>query len=497
MRFVSWPHVINAKKSAANGHHGATQPNQPAPYPKVRERARMDHETLQALIGVYRARSSTDLLAIIMEEAEGPESRAAVLELLRSLSAEALADDKLAPVRRKASQFSLNAEDFELAERIARGSDLPEDKVMRARALHGLGRDQEAVSLYRQAISHDPAIRNRDLERLLGIRPGSSLTTQPAKIISLTSYSNRRENKPEPSRSDPQNESFFGDLDEASLTFADVAGLEEIKAEIKRRIVMPYLKPSLFERFKQKPGGSILLYGPPGCGKTLIAKATAGESDARFLSVNPEDILDKYAGEAEKRLRVFFDEARSDQPAILFFDDFDVMASRRASKGEAAPALISALLSELDSNQRNNSGVLVLASTNAPWTLDSAFFRSGRFQRIMFAAPPDMTARKKILGAALIGVPGAERISFDAIARKTMGFSGADLTALAQWACDATLARALAGASGATVTTALLKDGVKNFAPSAGDWLRTARLELRKLDRHQNLARFFAAVYRS
>src|ERR1700752_3357794 len=106
----------------------------------------MDHETLQALIGVYRARSSTDLLGIIMDEAEGPQSQAAVLELLRSLCTENLAEDKFAPVRRKACQFSLNAEDFELAERLAQSSELPEDKAMRARALHGLGHDQEAVA---------------------------------------------------------------------------------------------------------------------------------------------------------------------------------------------------------------------------------------------------------------------------------------------------------------------------------------------------------------
>ena len=131
----------------------------------------MDNETLQALIKVYRARASTDLLSIIMDEAEGPQAQAAVLELLSSLSLESFADDNFAPVRRKACHFCLAAEDYDLADRLTRASELPEDRVLRARALHGLDREQEAVAVYRQAIVQDPAIWNRDIERLLGIRP--------------------------------------------------------------------------------------------------------------------------------------------------------------------------------------------------------------------------------------------------------------------------------------------------------------------------------------
>src|SRR5262249_5012875 len=154
------------------------------------------------------------------------------------------------------------------------------------------------------------------------------------------------------------------------VTFADVGGLDEIKTQIEKRIILPFQKPALFQKFKKKAGGGILLYGPPGCGKTLLARATAGQCNAQFLNIAIEDVLDMYIGESERKLHALFEKARASTPSVMFFDELEALAGKRQhTREQTSSKLVSLFLSEMDGFIKNNSGVLVLAASNVPWAI--------------------------------------------------------------------------------------------------------------------------------
>jgi len=240
----------------------------------------------------------------------------------------------------------------------------------------------------------------------------------------------------------------FGDVTdltryrEQSSSFADVVGLQKIKKQIHKKIILPFKEPSLYQRFRKKIGGGVLLYGPPGCGKTLLARATAGECNAQFFNVEVSDILDMYIGESEQKLHAIFEKARSETPSILFFDELEALAGKREhARNSTSANTVSQFLTELDGFSQNNSGVLVLASTNVPWAIDSAFLRPGRFDRMFFVPPPDKEAREGILEHHTKDRPTNGQIDFKLIANKTSGYSGADLENLIEMAADEAITR--------------------------------------------------------
>ncbi|MGK3959391.1 AAA family ATPase [Sorangium sp. So ce118] len=262
---------------------------------------------------------------------------------------------------------------------------------------------------------------------------------------------------------------------EARATFAEIGGLDEVKKAVHRAILLPLQRPDLYARYGRKAGGGILLYGPPGCGKTLLARATAGESDLPFFNVRIEDILDPYVGMSERNLHDAFVEARAHAPCVLFLDELDALAfARRKHHGSAARALVDQLLQELDAIGSENKGLLVLGATNAPWDVDDALKRPGRFDRTVFVPPPDEEARRSILEIAMAGRP-ADRLDLKKIARATPLWSGADLRAMVDQAFDRVIEEALDTGEEPPLRMKHLEAVLAEQRPSTLEWLARAR----------------------
>ncbi|HWA28660.1 MAG TPA: AAA family ATPase [Lacunisphaera sp.] len=267
----------------------------------------------------------------------------------------------------------------------------------------------------------------------------------------------------------------LAEIERPALTFADVGGMDAVKEEIRMKIILPLKQPELFKAYGKKAGGGILLYGPPGCGKTFLARATAGEVSAGFLAIGINDVLEMWIGQSEKNLHAIFEQARSHRPCVLFFDEVDALGANRTDMLRSGGRhLINQFLSELDGVQSDNEGLLILAATNAPWHLDPAFRRPGRFDRILFVPPPDQAARAAVLRIQLKGKP-VDAVDFDGLAKKTEGFSGADLKAIVELAVEEKLRSAMKSGQLKPLGTADLADAIKRHRPTARDWFETAK----------------------
>jgi len=259
------------------------------------------------------------------------------------------------------------------------------------------------------------------------------------------------------------------------VTFGDVGGLDDVKKTINRTIVLPYQRPDLYERYGRRAGGGILLFGPPGCGKTMLARATAGECRLPFSNIRIEEILDPYFGISERNLHDAFVQARTFAPCVLFLDELDAIGfARRKHVGSAGRALVDQVLQELDAIGADNEGILVLAATNAPWDIDEALKRPGRFDRLIFVPPPDIEAREQILTLHLHGRP-VEGLDVRRVAKQTPLFSGADLRAVVERAVDRVIDDALTSGGDPPLTQRHVDAALEGFRPSTLEWLGTAR----------------------
>jgi transitional endoplasmic reticulum ATPase len=351
---------------------------------------------------------------------------------------------------------------FVILERLVQDQDSPPAaRVHYAKLLARNGDVERAIAQYKLAVETDPAVADVDFANQYGL----GHTPEENEVVDGRVAVGAFESSPD----------VTGRLEKPKIRFADVGGMDSVKEEINLKIVHPLKHPELYKAYGKAIGGGILMYGPPGCGKTYLARATAGEVSASFLAVGLDDVLDMWLGNSEKNLHALFEEARRNRPCVLFFDEVDALAASRADLRQSTSRMvINQFLSELDGATASNDGVLVLAATNAPWHLDSAFRRPGRFDRILFVPPPDAPARAGILRVLTVGKP-QESLDFEQLARKTDFYSGADLKAVLDHAIEAKLREAMKTGVPKPLTTKDLLAAVAKVTPSTKEWFATAR----------------------
>ena len=330
--------------------------------------------------------------------------------------------------------------------------------MLLARVHMRLGNRKAAEEAYDRAVHTDPSASDQPL--LDVIRSG-----KPAEAPALKYGSSAGE--------------AFYEGESSGITFGDVGGMEEVKEHLRMNIILPLRSPELFKTYGKRVGGGILMYGPPGCGKTYIARALAGECNATFYGVGIHEILDAFVGSSEKNMHKLFDQARRNAPAVIFLDEIDALGQKRGGGGDpwgrALRGTVDTLLTEMDNLGKPDKPVLVIGATNTPWAVDPALRRSGRFDRVVFVPPPDRKAREEILRLHLRGKPTEEDVDVEKIAVKLEKFSGADIRTLVDRAVEEAIKRAMKSGKTERITTANLLDAAKGMRPTTEEWLATAQ----------------------
>lgn len=287
----------------------------------------------------------------------------------------------------------------------------------------------------------------------------------PESILATTSA---------PGPAEPDLDAF--ETERPAITLADVGGLAQVKKRLNASFLVPMKNPELTKLYRKSLRGGLLLYGPPGCGKTYLARAIAGELGASFITATASDLFNHYIGESEKALHALFETARREAPCVLFLDEIDGIGAKRSSTGSAPwlRIVINQLLTELDGVTGNNEGVYVLAATNQPWDVDPALRRPGRLDRTLLVLPPDAPAREAIFGVHLRDRP-VQGINLAVLAKKSEGLSGADIAYVCELAAENALMDSIETGEPRLMGMADLLEPLGVVQPSIVPWLESAR----------------------
>jgi transitional endoplasmic reticulum ATPase len=256
-----------------------------------------------------------------------------------------------------------------------------------------------------------------------------------------------------------------------SLRFDDVAGLDDVKEDIRLKMIYPFQHPELAAKFDIRPGGGVLMYGPPGTGKTMLAKATAGEIDATFFRISPADVLSKWVGEAEQNIKKLFDAAAAEPRSIIFIDEIEALVPARRDEGSSVmQRVVPQILQGVEGFDRKaGRPVLLMGATNVPWQLDPAILRPGRFDEKVYIPLPDLPARRKMLDIYLGNRPVADDVDLDALAARLDRYSGADIKYLCDRAAVVPFLRSVASGEEGEITGPVLDDVLADTPPSVTD----------------------------
>ncbi len=277
-----------------------------------------------------------------------------------------------------------------------------------------------------------------------------------AELIDLAKDATRFENAPPGKR--PRLQEKEGDengkdasdwiaADKPDIGFDDIAGLEEIKEEIRLKMIYPFSHPELAQKYGINVGGGLLLYGPPGTGKTMMAKAIAHEIEATFFIISPAQVLSKWVGEAEQNIRKLFDAAKQEDKSVIFIDEIEALVPRRKSDSSTVMArVVPQILQELEGFDRDSDrALLFVGATNKPWMLDEAVLRPGRFDNLVYVGLPDAPARYKLLEIHTGNRPLADDVDLGTLCDRLEGYSGADIKNICAQAAQVAFMEALNG----------------------------------------------------